>query len=203
MLFRNATVRGWFQTRSDLQTQRNIDRIVSAPRALLPLFAAIGSRRAQVHLRADAGEVPAGELGQLARFIFLAPLDFTAVIIRGGTRCFFALPRMPQDVAPLEIGAIARLLEDQILREMIAVVANMQARDEDVLRAADAARDARAARVRWQVCRSCQKTPRARAAPRWKAGSDAQGSHHPMSHAYSWKTARMPASFTCVSNMAR
>ena len=34
-------------------------------------------------------------------------------------------------------------------------------------------------------------------------GSAAQGSHQPMSHAYSRKTARMPSFFTAVSNIAR
>ena len=44
----------------------------------------------------------------------------------------FAFPRMPQHVAALEVFAIARLLEDEVFREMLAVVANVQPREENV-----------------------------------------------------------------------
>src|SRR3954463_16483837 len=43
---------------------------------------------------------------------------------------------MPQHVTALEVCAVAGFLEDEILREMLAVVAHVQPREEDILRAA-------------------------------------------------------------------
>ena len=65
---------------------------LARPDFLPPLFAAVGSRGPKIHLRADAGEVPAGELGQLARFVLPAPQDFAAVVVGRGTGCLLALP---------------------------------------------------------------------------------------------------------------
>ena len=47
-----------------------------------------------------------------------------------------SLPRMPQDVASLEVGAIGDLLEDEILWEARGVVADVETSQEDVHRPA-------------------------------------------------------------------
>src|SRR5438094_7972844 len=47
-----------------------------------------------------------------------------------------AIPRMVEDVAGLEVLAIAGFLKDQIFREVLAIVTDVQASQKDVRRAA-------------------------------------------------------------------
>src|SRR4029078_4803959 len=76
---------------------------------------------------------PAGERGERLRLALVTVGQRPAILLRGGT-CISAAPVVAQDVTPLEVLAIAGLLEDEILREVRAVVAEMQPRDEDVAR---------------------------------------------------------------------
>ena len=98
---------------------------------------------------------------------------------------------MAEDVAALEVLAVAGLLEDQVLGEVRGVVADVEARDEDVLRAAGWRRPHRLSRrLRTAPAPSSQKTPSC-CSSSFDSGSAAQGSHQLMSQAYSRKTARM------------
>ena len=60
-------------------------------------------------MRADVGDVPTGEVGELLCFLFVAPYQL-APIIFGGRTFFVSGPRMAQHVAPLEIVAIGGFL---------------------------------------------------------------------------------------------
>ena len=79
---------------------------------------------------------------------------------------------MVEDVARLELSLIAGLLENEILGEVLAVVADVKSREENVPLPSHRARRRRAC-----------------AAPRATADRTAHGSHQLMSHAYSRKTA--------------
>src|SRR4029078_9712433 len=76
---------------------------------------------------------PAGERGERLRLALVTVGQRPAILLRGGT-CISAAPVVAQDVTPLEVLAIAGLLEDEVLGEVRAVVAEMQSRDEDVAR---------------------------------------------------------------------
>src|SRR4051812_48379562 len=89
---------------------------------------------AAAHPAADRGEVPTRERGQ--RLGLLRPALHNRATIRvvplaGG----LSLPGVAQHVARLEVGLIGRLLEDEILGEVLGVVAHVEPRDEGVLRA--------------------------------------------------------------------
>src|SRR4029079_15106850 len=79
----------------------------------------------------DVLDLPAGERGERLRLALVTVGQRPAILLRGGTR-ISAAPVVAQDVTPLEVLPIASLLEDEVLREVRAVVAEMQPRDEDV-----------------------------------------------------------------------
>ena len=96
-------------------------------------------------------------------------------------------PGVAQDVAALEVAAVAGLLEDEVLGEVRLVVAHVQPGDEDVLRLRRDAhrrrRPRRAGVVQPEHAELAQLVG--------DSGSAAHGSHQPMSQAYSRNTARM------------
>src|SRR5204863_2197702 len=91
--------------------------------------------RYELHLPANIVHAPSGESREIGRLALLTLAQAASVAARrvaiGGAR-----PWMMQDVARLEILAITSLLEYQVFRKMIAVVADMQAGEEDFRRAA-------------------------------------------------------------------
>src|SRR5262249_39326991 len=52
---------------------------------------------------------------------------------RGGWTLVWAYPRMPQDLAGLKGGPVRRFLEDQVLRKVSWVIADVYPRKEDVM----------------------------------------------------------------------
>ena len=81
---------------------RSATKLLPRPEFLPPFFGA-GRSGGQSHLRANAGEIPAGEFSKLARFVFLPSQEFAPVFIRGRTRRLVAVPWMAQHVTRLEI----------------------------------------------------------------------------------------------------
>ena len=128
---------------------------------------------------------------QVLRFLLVAPRDVRAVALAGLARQI-AGERVPQDVAALEVLAVGRLLEDEVLGEVRLVVADVEARHEDVRSAAarPPPEDRRARR---------RRAPRSSSRA---SGSAAQGSHQPMSQAYSRKTLSMRSRRTCSEKSA-
>ena len=78
----------------------------------LPPFDVAGVGAAQIHLSTDVGELPTGQIGELARFVFLALGDLAAVLVGRRAGRVFAFPWMAQDVARLEIISISGFLQD-------------------------------------------------------------------------------------------
>src|SRR6266481_4176552 len=81
------------------------------------------------HLPPDLLEAPAREVGQVLR-LFLLPRAQRHPVAPGLVTGRLAHPRMAQHVPALEVLAVGRLLEDEVLREMLRVVAHVEARDE-------------------------------------------------------------------------
>src|SRR5712671_2291819 len=101
-------------------------------RAPLPPFllalCGTGTRR-QIHLPAHRVDVPTGQLGEVARFLLAALFECAAIFAAGGAvGC--AGPRMMQNVARLEVRAVAGGLEHEVVGKVRAVVADVQASDE-------------------------------------------------------------------------
>ena len=84
-----------------------------------------------MHLSAHFVDVPAGQLGHVARFVLLPLAQLTPV--RGGRAAVARLGGMMKDVARLELALIARLLKDEILGEVRAVVADVHPREENAV----------------------------------------------------------------------
>src|SRR5688572_16768526 len=76
------------------------------------------------HLATDVIEVPSRQHRQRLRLALATFAKRRAIAFSRVTRRL-ARPRMAQHIAPLEVAAVSRLLKDQILREMFAVVADM------------------------------------------------------------------------------
>ena len=93
----------------------------------------LGRASTERHLPADVVDVPSGERGQAARLPFVA-IAKTCAIGVGGSACHRTGEGMSKDVAPLKVLAVARFLEHEILREVLAVVANVKPCDEGVRR---------------------------------------------------------------------
>src|SRR5206468_9217719 len=82
------------------------------PPLLLLLVRKVGG--GDVHLAADVADAPAGQAGQVRRFPLLALAHGSAV--RHGRFAFrVAIPGVAEDVAGLEVFAVARGLEDEVL----------------------------------------------------------------------------------------
>ena len=76
--------------------------------------------------------IPSGKRRQSPCLLILAPAHLLAV--RVGAAGNLSFVRVLQHVAPLEVRAVRRLLEDEVFRKMLAVIANMKPGDESVLR---------------------------------------------------------------------
>src|SRR5215471_3537120 len=95
-----------------------------------------GNHGAEIHLRANVGNVPAREVGELLRLPFVSLCQFTPITFRG--RAFIITgPGVAQHVATLEVGAIGGFLQHEVFRKMYGVVTNMHTRDENVPRSRD------------------------------------------------------------------
>src|SRR5262245_14453972 len=86
------------------------------------------------HLPAYGGQVPPGEIRQGFRFLDAA-LAYRLPVLPVRLAARVALPGVTQHVPRLEIALVRRLLEDEIFREVPRVVADVEPRDEGVLRA--------------------------------------------------------------------
>src|SRR5438132_3152986 len=111
--------------RSNSQTNNSTHGTRSLPYRLPPLFLGRRVRGNQIHLPANVVDVPSGERCEIARFFFLAIAQRCPVSL-GSFAIGAAGPRMTQDVACLEVLSVAGFLEDEILGEMLAVVAHVQ-----------------------------------------------------------------------------
>src|SRR5678816_3723397 len=89
-------------------------------------------RYRQRRLFPDLFDPPAGEIRERLSLL-LATLGQRPLVVSGRRTGVAASPRVPQHVPPLEVLAVAGLLEHQILREVLRVVADVQAGDEGVL----------------------------------------------------------------------
>src|SRR5262245_173209 len=111
-------------------------RTPTSPQLPPPLRLLVRRReRGDVHLLPHVFDGPTGEVRDVDRFALLPVAQVAAVVPRGGTVTRPG-PRMVEDVAGLEVAAVAGLLEHQILGEVRAVVAAVQAGREGGLRAA-------------------------------------------------------------------
>jgi hypothetical protein len=138
----------------------------------------------QVHPPAHVLDLPAGQLGHVLRLILLSFPELVAVNSSRGAR-----PRiggMVDDIASLELALIAGLLEDKILGEVGSVVPDVETGQEDASASASS---------------PSQKTPIFLISS-GESGSEEQGSHQFMFHAYSRKTALMSSRFTCSEKRA-
>src|SRR4029453_4419805 len=88
-------------------------------------------RGVRPHLLTDIGETPAGQRGQLLRLAGMT-FDERAPVVRGGAARCGPFVGMPQHVSPLEVAAIAGLLEPQVLGKVRVVVADVEPREEHV-----------------------------------------------------------------------
>ena len=102
------------------------------PPGLVDVFGRHLGTRLEVHAAADLVDVPAGQGGKRLRLPAPA-LGQRPAVVAGLCALRLALPRVAQDVAALEVLAVAGLLEDQVLGEVLAVVAHVEAGEEDVL----------------------------------------------------------------------
>src|SRR5260221_5263812 len=93
--------------------------------------------RGEVHLPADVVDAPAGQSGEVPGFLLL-PVAHGAAISGDSFALRLAGPGMVEDVAGLEVRPVAGRLEDEVLREMLAVVADVEA-GEGGIRASPAA----------------------------------------------------------------
>src|SRR5688572_4589569 len=99
---------------------------------LLPPVAVVDRRPGSgALLFADLVDVPAGQAGQRLRLALAAGRQIPAVV-RGRRAGLAARPGVPQHVPALEVAPVAGLLEHEVLGEVGAVVADVQARHEDV-----------------------------------------------------------------------
>src|SRR3954463_4301858 len=83
-----------------------------------------------MHLPAHLFEVPARQLGRVLRLMFLSFAELAPV--DGGCIAVAGICRMVEDVTRLELTLIARLLKNEILGEGLAVIADVQPREEDI-----------------------------------------------------------------------
>ena len=101
----------------------------------LPPGCRSGFRRVASHERnfcAYVVDIPTRQVREHLRFAFL-PIAHRGPVLRCvATR--LAIPGMANYVAALIVLPVAGFLEDEVLGKMIAVVTDMQARDEDILR---------------------------------------------------------------------
>ena len=129
------------------------------PQALPP--AAFGAACAtKVHLVADIRDVPSGERRERLRFALLSLAHLLAVAV-GATRHLFR-ERVAEDVAALEVASVRGFLENEVFREVLAVVADVEPGDERVLRSRFAAA--------WGDVRCRSRTRRARGVDSRTAG---------------------------------
>jgi hypothetical protein len=78
---------------------------------------------------------PSGQRREVARLLLLPLADFLAVPI-ADSASDRPRERVPDDVSPLEVLSVRRFLEDEVLGEVRLVVADVEARHEDVRSAA-------------------------------------------------------------------
>src|SRR2546427_11760107 len=101
--------------------------MTGSPQALPPVLCR--RRLGDVHLLPHVRDLPSGQAGGVLRFFFLTLAQRAPVLLRG-VAGGVAGPRMMEDVARLEVLSVARLLKDEVLGEVGAVVADAQPGDE-------------------------------------------------------------------------
>src|SRR5262249_5425775 len=84
------------------------------------------------HLLTNIVKIPTGERRERTRFLLPALRQAGAIVLGLLTR-ISTLPRMTQDIAPLEVAPVSGLLEHQILRKVIGVIAQVQPGEEYIL----------------------------------------------------------------------
>src|SRR5262245_23435307 len=87
------------------------------------------------YLRPDLRDRPAGQLREGPDLLFLTASELDPVPCRG-LAGLGSCPWVSEDITPLEVRAVRRLLEDEVLGKVRGVVADVEPREEDVASAA-------------------------------------------------------------------
>src|SRR5713226_2437851 len=86
---------------------------------------------AEAHPLADTSGVPTRQRCQALRLLLVTVVETTTIVVGGRARVL-SRPLVAKDIASLEVAAIGRLLEHEILGEVRVVVTQVQSREKHI-----------------------------------------------------------------------